>query len=107
MSDFLDLLGSVGDLVWNISQDRKMSALQDEVKQLKEAARSSDESDPIQVQLKELRAAHGELRLYVATLFRLLLHKGVITRDEVVKLVGEVDEEDGKRDQSHEGRMLP
>ena len=107
MSDFLDLLGSVSDLVWDISQQSKISTLQEEVKRLKEAARSSGDSDPIQTQLKELRAAHGELRLYVATLFRVLLRKGVIARDEVVKLVGEVEEEDVKRDLSFEGRMLP
>jgi hypothetical protein len=105
MSDFLDLIGSVGDLIWNISQDSKISSLNEEVNRLKESARSSP--DPIQAQLKELQAANGELRLYVATLFRLLLSKGVVARDEAVKLLGEVDEEDGKPDHSHEGKILP
>ena len=94
------------DLFWNWSQSSRISSLRSEVDRLKKA-RNSPESDPLRSELGELRLANGELRLYVATLFRVLELKGIIGREELVKLVEKIDAEDGRRDNSYDGDALP
>ena len=96
-----NVIEDIIDLVWNVSQSNKISELNQEVDRLKQSARSSTLADPIQVQLDELRATNGELRLYVAVLFRVLKLKGIIERDELAKLVEQIDDEDGKRDKAY------
>jgi hypothetical protein len=102
-----DVIGDILDLVWNISQSNKIAQLNQEVDRLKQSARDSTAADPIQAQLNELRATNGELRLYIAVLFRVLKLKGIIERDELAKLVEQIDEEDGRRDKAHVGDVLP
>jgi len=107
MSDsLLDGIGSLLDLFTDTSQDRKISRLHQDVARLRESARSSAVIDPIRAQLDELRAANGELRLHIATLFRVLELKGIIGRDDLVKLVEQIDQEDGRRDNAHDGDAL-
>src|SRR5207249_3497528 len=101
------MIGDIVDLLYDWSQNRKISQLHQEVTQLKQSARTSTDTDPVRRELEELRAANGELRLYVATLFRVLLLKGIIDRDSLARLVGAIDEEDGQRDNSYEGNVLP
>ena len=86
----IDLTDNIFDLVWNVSQDNKISELNQEVDRLKQSARASPEADPIQAQLNELQATNGELRLYVAVLFRVLKLKGIIDRDKLAKLIEQV-----------------
>jgi hypothetical protein len=102
-----DVIGDIIDLAWNVSQSNRIAELNKEVDQLKQSARAAAATDPLQAQLDELRAANGELRLYIAVLFRVLKLKGVIGRDDLVKLVEEVDAEDGRRDKAHAGDVLP
>jgi hypothetical protein len=106
-TDMLDLINDILDLGWNISQSNKIATLNQEVDRLKQSARSSSETDPIRAQLDELRAANGELRLYVAVLFRVLKLKGIVARDDLVKLVEQIDGEDGRRDKAYQGDVLP
>ncbi len=103
----LDVINGIADLMWNSSQSNKIADLNREVDRLKQSARSSAVTDPTQAQFEALRAANGELRLYVATLFRVLEHKGIIGRDDLVKILQQIDEEDGRRDQSYGGDVLP
>jgi hypothetical protein len=109
MSDnsLLDVIGDLFNLFFIASTRSELSQLNNEVKQLKETARESKETDPVRSELNELRAANAELRLYVATLFRALVVKGIISREDLTKLVEETDAEDGKRDNAHSGKVLP
>jgi len=107
MSDAFDAIGGIADLFWTVSTNNKISDLNREVDRLKQTACSSANSDPLQNQIDELRAANGELRLYVSTLLRVLQDKGIVTRDDLLKLVEQLDAEDGCRDQSYEGDLLP
>lgn len=107
MSDAFDVIGGIADLFWMSSQSSKICDLNREVERLKQSARSTAKKDPIQAQIEELKAANGELRLYVSTLLRVLQDKGVIARDDLLKLVEQIDAEDGRRDQSFHGDLLP
>ncbi len=106
-TEMLDLINDIIDLSWNVSQSNKITELNREVDRLKQSARSSSGTDPIRAQLEELRAANGELRLYIAVLFRALNLKGILGRDDLAKLVEQIDEEDGRRDRAHVGDVLP
>jgi hypothetical protein len=103
----MGLINDIADTIWNCSQDSKIKELHQEVDRLKQSARTSATSNPHRAQLDELRAANGELRLYIATLFRVLVQKGVISRDDLSALVDQIDEEDGLRDRSFDGNVLP
>ena len=94
------------DLIWNWSQSSRIASLRSEMDRLKKAQQTT-EVDPLRAELDELRLANGEMRLYVATLFRVLELKGIIGREELVKLVERIDEEDGLRDNSYDGDALP
>jgi hypothetical protein len=105
MADAFDAIGGILDLIGSVANSCEHSALRKDVEQLKEKA--AKEPDPLKAELAELRAANGELGLYVATLLRLLLAKEVIGREELTKLLEQVDDEDGKRDQCHVGKLVP
>jgi hypothetical protein len=107
MSDSLrEGLGTLLDGFTDLGQCRQISGLQQDVARLKKSARSWADTDPIRAQLDELRAANGELRLYVATLFRVLETKGIIGRDDLAKLVEQIDQADGRRDNALDGDAL-
>jgi len=103
----LDVINDIIDFAWNVSQSNKIAELNRQVDQLKQSARSSPEADPLRDEPDKLRAASAELRLYVAVLFRVLQQKGIIGRDDLAKVVEQVDDEDGKRDKAYVGDILP
>jgi hypothetical protein len=94
------------DLFWNWSQSNRIADLRSEVDRLKNSPVAAS-GDPLRAELSALRLANSELRLYVATLVRVLLLKGVIGRDELVKLVEQIDKEDGRSDKAYVGEILP
>lgn len=102
-----DVLDGILDLAWNVSQSNKISSLNKEVDRLKQSAPSPAHTESMQAQLDHLRAENGELRLYIAVLFRVMKLKGIIGRDELVDLLKQIDIEDGKSDKSLAGDVLP
>jgi hypothetical protein len=94
------------DMFWNWSQSSRIADLRSEVDRLKNSPAPAS-GDPLRAELSALRLANSELRLYVATLVRVLLLKGVIGRDELVKLLEQIDKEDGRSDKAYEGEILP
>jgi hypothetical protein len=93
------------ELIWDASQSNRIAELRSEVGKLKR--QQPRDADPLRQELHELRRANGELKLYVATLFRILEMKGIIAREELARLVDQIDEEDGRRDNSYSGDALP
>ncbi|MDB5345669.1 MAG: hypothetical protein JWP89_4046 [Schlesneria sp.] len=69
-------------------------------KQLRGRSRSASDT-------KDLQEEIGKLKLYIAVIFRLLVSKGIVDRDELYELVEQIDEEDGRSDDSHSGKVLP
>jgi hypothetical protein len=103
----MGLINDIADTIWNCSQDSKLRELHQEVDRLKKSARTSATTDPHRAQIDDLKAANGELRLYIAALFRVLVQKNIISRDDLSTLVDQIDEEDGLRDRSFDGDVLP
>src|SRR5215212_5028670 len=97
----MDLISDIADMLWETSQNRRINEVRREVNELRETARSSAASDPARAGLDELRATCGELRLCVAVLVRALDAKGILTRDELLRLADELDKEDGRLDRSY------
>jgi hypothetical protein len=108
MADAFDAIGGLFgllDIAVDLSNARERSAMQKDIADLK--AKAAKEPDPVQAELASLRAMNGELRLYVATLLRLLLAKGIMSRDDLATMLENVDGEDGKMDQAHAGKLVP
>src|SRR5262245_25724425 len=97
----LEVFNDIFDLVWDVSQTNKIEKLNREVQRLKQAADASAGIVPIQRRVDVLRASNVELRLYVAVLCRVLNLQGIIRRDELAKLIAQVDGEDGRSDNAH------
>jgi hypothetical protein len=57
-------------------------------------------------ELLRLTVENNELKLYVSTIFRLLLDKGTIDREELEALVRVIDREDGVEDGRRDGPVL-
>lgn len=68
----------------------------------KATARQSSAVD----KLREITAENNELKLYMATVFRLLLDKSIVTREELEALVTAIDREDGTEDKQRRGPVL-
>lgn len=92
------LLDSEFSQRYDIEEQRK------EIDQLKKRLQSQPISADESI---NLLAENGKLKLYIAVIFRLLVSKGIVDRDELIELISEIDEEDGKVDESHSGDMLP
>lgn len=57
-------------------------------------------------ELRRLTAENNELKLYVSTVFRLLLDKGIVTLEELETLVSAIDREDGVEDGRRSGPVM-
>src|SRR5688500_18807861 len=73
---------------------------------LKHSLRAEGRSESAGAERARLRAENGELKLYLAVLFRLLVAKGAATADEVRSLVRVVDESDGRADGTFQGDVV-
>lgn len=86
------LLGDVGNRLDIGDCERDIQRMKSEVG---EAARVNwDQSERI----RRLEKENGEIKLYLAAFARLLISKGVCTREELLKLVEIIDAEDGTQD---------
>ena len=93
-------------LDWNLGQQVDLGKQRDEIDQLKRRLRARPVGATTESEVERLRVENGELRLYVATLFRLLITKGVATEDEVRSLVRVIDGGDGQVDNAFRGDVL-
>ncbi len=57
-------------------------------------------------ELCRLTAENNQLKLYVATIFRLLLDKQLVSFEELETLVDTIDREDGVEDGGYRGEVL-
>lgn len=53
----------------------------------------------------QLQAENDELRLYLAAIVRLLTSKGIVSREELQRVVDVIDAEDGKQDGRYRGSV--
>jgi hypothetical protein len=95
------LLGNLGQ---QLDIDDTQAALREIDARLQESGRFDAATSRY---LRELSRQHHELGLYYAALVRLLVAKTVVSREELVQLVSQVDGTDGKADGRLTGPVVP
>ena len=93
------LLGDIGNRLDIADSERNIQDLRRELADLDRKEMSRDEM------IQKLGKENAESKLYLAALMRLLLKKGVITREELQAVVEAVDAEDGRVDGGFTGKV--
>ena len=95
-------------LLGNLGQQLDLSDHEAEIAQLRsEIANRSFGEETSSQRLDWLRQENEELKLYLVSLMRLLVSKGVVSREEVQRMVEAVDAEDGHKDGRYGGDVKP
>jgi hypothetical protein len=93
-------------LLGDLGQQLDLSDQKAEIDQLRDAlAQSRSEAQGPSQSLRELQAENDEMRLYLAVVIRLLAAKGVLTKEEIARMVDSLDAEDGRRDGKYQGPL--
>ncbi|HQP99858.1 MAG TPA: hypothetical protein PLY86_15485 [bacterium] len=93
------LLGSLG-------QQLDLSDHENEIAKLRyELERRRSSSKDVTAQIENLEAENDEMRLYLATVLRLLAAKGVVSQEEIRQVVQAIDREDGVQDGRYSGGL--
>lgn len=93
-------------LLGNLGQQLDIHDTQAALRNLDERLRASGKFDAETSRyLHEQNRDFHELRLHYAALVELLLHKGVVTREELVSLVERIDRADGQPDRKFTGPL--
>lgn len=86
-------------LLGNIGQQMDLSDHKERINGLKkQLATGRKARAEVAEQIVDLQAENDELRLYLASVVRLLVSKGVVTQEELRDLVAAIDAEDGSAD---------
>jgi len=93
-------------LDWDLGQQVDLRKQREDIAQLKQHLQTRPVGATTESEVERLRAEIGELRLYVATLFRLLITKGVASQEDVRSIIRLIDGEDGKTDKAFKGDVL-
>lgn len=81
----------------DLGQQLDLSDQRAEIERLREELRRSHVSSPDATgPMSRLQAENDELRLYLAAIVRLLISKGIVSREEISRVVDIVDAEDGR-----------
>jgi hypothetical protein len=91
------LLGDLGQQLDLSDQRRELDKLRLLVRSRRRAALGIEE------QVSELQSDADEVRLFLAATVRLLVSKGIVTKEEIQQFVDVIDAEDGTPDGKHEG----
>ena len=94
------LLGDVGNRLDIGDCEKNIRELKIALMQMYQDDQSQDE------ELLKLRRESDELKLYIAALIRLLIHKDVLKADEITRMVEIIDAEDGAMDGKARGSVL-
>jgi hypothetical protein len=93
-------LGDIGNRLDIEDVEKDISTLRNEIGSAFRRDMSQDET------IRKLVAENAELKLYLASLVRLLTRNGTISRDELAAVVDAIDAEDGQADGRYEGKVL-
>jgi hypothetical protein len=94
------LLGDIGNRLDIADTERDIEGLKREVAGAFQKDMSQDEM------IRQLVAENAELKLYLASLVRLLVRKGSLSRDELQAMVASIDTEDGRTDGRFTGKIV-
>jgi hypothetical protein len=94
------LLGDVGNRL-------DISDCEADIRVLKESLMEiHHEGQNIDSELLTLQRENDHIKLYLASITRLLIHKGALSKDEIEKMVNIIDAEDGAMDGKDRGEVL-
>lgn len=86
------LLGDIGNRL-------DISDCEEDIRVLKESLMDlHDEEQSIDAELLGVRRENDHLKLYLAAITRLLISKGMLSKDEIERMVNIIDAEDGAMD---------
>ncbi len=94
------LLGDIGNRLDIEDTERDIAALREEIAG---AFRKDMSQDDI---IRKLIAENSQLKLYFASLVRLLTRTGTISREDLAAVVAAVDAEDGQVDGQFTGKIV-
>ena len=94
------LLGDVGNRM-------DISGCEQDIRVLKESLMEIHQEEQAQdTELMILKRENDELKLYIASIIRLLTNKGMLTAEEIKKMVDIIDAEDGAMDGKVRGDVM-
>ncbi|MBC8468700.1 MAG: hypothetical protein H8D56_04445 [Planctomycetes bacterium] len=94
------LLGDVGNRL-------DISDCEQDIRVLKESLMElHQEEHEVDAELRTVQMENNELKLYVAAVIRLLTNKGIISQEDIKKMVDIIDDEDGAMDGKARGNVL-
>jgi hypothetical protein len=95
-------------LLGNIGQQMDLDDLEQEIASLKHRLKAGRERhDQSDRELDRVAAENDELKLYVATILRVLVSKGIVSQRELGELIRSIDAEDGHSDNAYRGSIVP
>jgi multidrug resistance efflux pump len=93
-------LGDIGNRLDIADAERDIRSLKRELDAATRGRRTQDEL------VTALSAENAELKLYLASIVRLLVQRGTLSREEIEAMVAAIDQEDGRIDGGHTGEIL-
>ena len=94
------LLGDIGNRLDIAECEQDIKILKESLMQIHQEGQSQD------AELMALQRDNDQLKLYIAALIRLLISKGVLSQDEIRKMVDIIDAEDGALDGKTRNNIL-
>jgi len=94
-------------LLGDLGQQLDLNDRAAQIQRLEERLRTARNRDAaVTDELRRLTTENGQIKLYLATIFRLLLEKNLVDRRELEEVIQAVDLEDGTADGQHSGDVL-
>ena len=93
-------LGDIGNRLDIADAERDIRSLK---RELDAATRGRWTQDEL---VTALSAENAELKLYLASIVRLLVQRGTLAREEIEAMVAAIDQEDGRVDSGHTGGII-
>jgi chromosome segregation ATPase len=94
------LLGDVGNRLDISDCEADIRVLKESLMEIHQEEQEKDS------ELMALKRENDDLKLYIASIIRLLTNKGVLSTDEIEKMVDIIDAEDGAMDGKVRGDVL-
>ena len=94
------LLGDVGNRLDISDCEADIRVLKESLMEIHQEEQAKD------TELMILKRENDELKLYIASIIRLLTNKGMLAQEEIEKMVDIIDAEDGAMDSKARGSVL-
>jgi hypothetical protein len=90
-------------LLGNLGQQMDIEEQREQIDELRQRMKRNLHGEVNDALIQSLASENKELALYIATIFRVLVAKNIISPSELTGLIDAVDKEDGRQDGRYEG----